>query len=43
MFNKILNTLRNSGEEILESDSFIKTLNESKEVTTDIEKKIKQA
>ena len=35
--------MRTSGEEILESDGFVKTLEESKEVTFDIEKKIKQA
>ena len=38
-----MTTLRNSGQEILESDAFIKTLNESKETTTEIEKKLKQA
>lgn len=36
-------TLRNSGQEILESDGFVKTLNESKETTNEIEKKLKQA
>lgn len=43
VFDQILTTLRNSGQEILESDAFIKTLNESKETTTEIEKKLKQA
>lgn len=41
VFDKILTTLRNSGQEILESDGFVKTLNESKETTTEIEKKLK--
>ena len=41
VFDRILNTLRNSGQEILESDGFVKTLNESKETTTEIEKKLK--
>ena len=40
---RILSTLRNSGQEILESDGFVKTLNESKETTNEIEKKLKQA
>lgn len=40
-FEKILNTLKDSSSDILESDSFVKTLNESKETTTDIEKKLK--
>ena len=43
VFDDILATLRNSGDEILESDSFIKQLNESKETTNEIEKKLKQA
>lgn len=43
MFDKILATLRSSGDEILESDGFVKQLNESKETTTEIEKKLKQA
>lgn len=41
--DKILLTLRNSGQEILESDSFIKTLNATKETTLTIEQKLKQA
>jgi hypothetical protein len=43
VFDKILATLRSSGDEILESDGFVKQLNESKETTTEIEKKLKQA
>ena len=39
--DKILLTLRNSGQEILESDSFIKTLNATKETTLTIEQKLK--
>ena len=42
-FEKILTTLRTSGDEILESDNFIQMLNESKETTVDIERKLKQA
>ena len=43
VFDRILTTLRNSGQEILESDNFVTTLNESKETTAEIEKKLKQA
>ena len=43
VFDDILKTLRESGQEILESDDFVKKLQESKETTSDIEKKLKQA
>jgi len=42
-FDKILTTLRESGQEILESDGFVKTLNQSKETTNDIMRLLKKA
>ena len=43
IFDQILTQLRNSGQEILDSDDFVLTLNSSKEKNQDIEKKLKQA
>lgn len=43
VFDGILATLRNSGDEILENNEFVDQLKKSKETTQEIEKKLKQA